>query len=603
MRLLLGPIIGYTNTESTRIWVQASEAVERLRVRIEQNYSTRDIRFESTEAQFPPSQRIFNTGVCTIHGLKPGMRYRFSVVEGGGYPRTLAWGSFRTMQPANSRGSVMVVSTSCSGGNEVPAEYFGWPNLRDFIDNASPDYLLLTGDQVYTDSGDAEVNVWRTTLQVRPAERLRAFVDMYQLQWGRDEIREVMASLPVAMMWDDHDIRDGWGSRPGDTDTLLKKYPKGRPIFDLFQAYYKDARTAFWHFQRCHGPIGPFDSGGVVPGVSQSERIGTWSRGAPAVSLPAIDRRSTVGYWFDVGAARVVMFDGRSARAYFREPDENAPDAPVLRVNGEPQWRFVNDMLRRLPRTTRAVLPMTSVPIVANSSQSIGESALGDYEPDVAPFGRGDLAGLLETFGDYKPKDVYGYFDAVVSGDASVLDFKRELVDDLRDGWVAARNREEGGRLLRLFAALEQPGRPGTPMPVTFLGGDIHVGALFRIELAGGRVLECAIGSAIAKEPVIALKAGLVVGTDFTLPSVGGVAAETLMADLRLVAPNANERLMRRIHVEILGDALRQNNYAVTRIDLASDPVSVSNDIVTVQKSSDIMRLEVHLGPYSVSTT
>lgn len=220
----------------------------------------------------------------------------------------------------------------------------------------------------------------------------------------------------------------------------------------------------------------------------------------------------------------------------------------------------------------------------------------------MAPFGRGDLEGLLETFGDYKPKDVYGYFDAVVSGDASVLDIKREPVDDLRDGWVAARNREEGGRLLRLFAALEQPGRPGTPMPVTFLGGDIHVGALFRIELAGGRVLECAIGSAIAKEPVIALKAGLVVGTDFTLPSVGGVAAETLMADLRLVAPNANERLMRRIHVEIQGDALRQNNYAVTRIDLASDPVSVSNDIVTVQKSSDIMRLEVHLGPYSVST-
>ena len=59
---------------------------------------------------------------------------------------------------------------------------------------------------------------------------------------------------------------------------------------------------------------------------------------------------------------------------------------------------------------------------------------------------------------------------------------------------------------------------------------------------------------------------------------------------------------MRRIHVEIQGDALRQNNYAVTRIDLASDPVSVSNDIVTVPKSSDIMRLEVHLGPYSVST-
>ena len=41
-----------------------------------------------------------------------------------------------------------------------------------------------------------------------------------------------MANVPIYMMWDDHDIRDGFGSLASDSETLVQKYPRGKDIFD-----------------------------------------------------------------------------------------------------------------------------------------------------------------------------------------------------------------------------------------------------------------------------------------------------------------------------------------------------------------------------------
>jgi hypothetical protein len=56
------------------------------------------------------------------------------------------------------------------------------------------------------------------------------------------------------MMWDDHDIRDGWGSFAPDSPTLAALYPRGKPIFDQYNAFFEDARDVSWHFQMSHNP-------------------------------------------------------------------------------------------------------------------------------------------------------------------------------------------------------------------------------------------------------------------------------------------------------------------------------------------------------------
>jgi len=38
----------------------------------------------------------------------------------------------------------------------------------------------------------------------------------------------VLANVPTYMVWDDHDIRDGWGSSAGDSPTLAAQHPAGQ---------------------------------------------------------------------------------------------------------------------------------------------------------------------------------------------------------------------------------------------------------------------------------------------------------------------------------------------------------------------------------------
>ena len=57
------------------------------------------------------------------------------------------------------------------------------------------------------------------------------------------------------MVWDDHDIRDGWGSLAADSPTMAAQHPRGAPIFRKCTAYFEDARDVYWHFQGCRNPL------------------------------------------------------------------------------------------------------------------------------------------------------------------------------------------------------------------------------------------------------------------------------------------------------------------------------------------------------------
>ena len=92
----------------------------------------------------------------------------------------------------------------------------------------SPYHLLLMGgDQIYADS------IWEVVPSIKrwsekKAERRstapftptmgrqveRFYFELYCSRWAQAEPARMFTRIPTVMMWDDHDIFDGWGSYP-----------------------------------------------------------------------------------------------------------------------------------------------------------------------------------------------------------------------------------------------------------------------------------------------------------------------------------------------------------------------------------------------------
>jgi len=111
--------------------------------------------------------------------------------------------------------------------------------------------LIMGGDQLYADSMWQEVTPlynWTRLSRSKKIDRsmtkmMKEQVDrfydrLYQSRWRDENMSLALASIPSVMMWDDHDIFDGWGSYPEELHTcdvykgifeIAKKY------FELFQ--------------------------------------------------------------------------------------------------------------------------------------------------------------------------------------------------------------------------------------------------------------------------------------------------------------------------------------------------------------------------------
>jgi hypothetical protein len=131
------------------------------------------------------------------------------------------------------------LSTSCNGFHEPPTEklknppYYMWSHALKRHHNTVGGYHLIIqgGDQVYADplwhkipyleglEAGAEAGAKK---EVTPEFRLdieRFYMDLYIESWKDPDLRQAYASIPSIMMWDDHDIFDGWGSYPEDLMT------------------------------------------------------------------------------------------------------------------------------------------------------------------------------------------------------------------------------------------------------------------------------------------------------------------------------------------------------------------------------------------------
>ena len=135
------------------------------------------------------------------------------------------------------------------------------------------------------------------------------------------------------MVWDDHDIRDGFGSLACDSPTLAAQHPRGAKIFAKTNAYFEDARDVYWHFQGCHNPL---------PGDDRDPALRCRTLHSP-IHRPTAAARARLGmpFVFRCGRLMVLVLDSRGERDVFRK------QYPILGAGSGSSSRGVRAICRR----------------------------------------------------------------------------------------------------------------------------------------------------------------------------------------------------------------------------------------------------------------
>lgn len=502
-RLTLGPVVGHTDHESTRIWIQVPDDPGRYFLRV---IGVGLFRFDSTEG----AAVEFGTAIARVAGLEPDRRYRYRVVRAGRFVPG-GDGGFRTFPPPESMASVMFCAISCSGTHTLGA----WEQLAEFVDSAQPAFILMMGDQVYLD--EDEPDAFATHRHSDKATRRRAIAEMYRDNWSRGPVRHILANLPTYMIWDDHDIRDGWGSLASDSPTLAARYPRGRQIFRMCSEFFEDTRDIYWHFQGCRNPR---------PGDSADPGLPNYIDGP----LPA-GVRLGMPFAFRCGRLTLLVLDARGERDVFRK------ERPVL---GTRQWQFVDAVLAGLGADIDALAVVTPTAIVSQDPDGQTQRLLGDRTDDIDAFAQGDEKALFSLS---STTDTAELVKSVISANISSRfgfqpnfgDFKLSSIDEARDQWSHRYCRPEQQELLtKSFAARFVQRPPGVGRSLLFLSGDLHIGCIFDLRASRGRGEAVSLtSSGISQIETVQPVVGTFVDEEFTV-------APGIRATLREVVNNFN---------------------------------------------------------------
>ena len=158
---------------------------------------------------------------------------------------------------ADLTGDTRVAYVSCNGqenddeGRPLDERNRLWRRLAEEHDRSAFGLLLHGGDQLYADEiqeAHPTLRAWsRADVRQKPgfefSEETKRAAEGYLFQrylslYAQPDIAHLLSRVPSIMMWDDHDIIDGWGSHPA----ALLDSAVGKGLFDV-------ARRMFMLFQ------------------------------------------------------------------------------------------------------------------------------------------------------------------------------------------------------------------------------------------------------------------------------------------------------------------------------------------------------------------
>ena len=310
--------------------------------------------------------------------------------------------------------------------------------------------LAMGGDQIYFDSiwterdKLPELSNWTELsfaeqVEFDPPAALRRevrdyyetlYIDRWRARrdpdWGTEGSQDRasatgMAAIPTIMMWDDHDIFDGWGS-----------YPPKLQYSPLFALLFAEARRAFWIYQLQQREAD-------LPPISDKAVEGYADKDAPVLqpidwtkrlrsdplALPFINGQPGFSYRLDMGEISLLILDLRSERSQ-------------TQIMGEATWDALQGTLKSAAKDMQHLLIMSSVP-VAYPKLGLADIGLG-------------IAGGL----------------GLAIGSPDVI---KGLADDLNDHWTHGSHDGELKRFIRAVIGAADFSKAR----ITILSGDVHV--------------------------------------------------------------------------------------------------------------------------------
>ncbi|GAB5501009.1 MAG: alkaline phosphatase D family protein [Pseudohongiellaceae bacterium] len=167
-----------------------------------------------------------------------------------------------------------IAFASCNGDSKkhpskiAKKEFLMWKQMRKNHLNPGERFhlLLMGGDQIYADSvwdqvpiidrlkvrskltTDIVVNTKFSASEMKQltSELGDFYEQLYIDSWNNIDMSFMLASVPSVMMWDDHDIVDGWGSyepKLQNSELFRSIFPVAKKYFEIFQ-HRTDANTS-----------------------------------------------------------------------------------------------------------------------------------------------------------------------------------------------------------------------------------------------------------------------------------------------------------------------------------------------------------------------
>ncbi|CAN3129790.1 PhoD-like phosphatase metallophosphatase domain-containing protein [Mycobacterium sp. smrl_JER01] len=250
-----------------------------------------------------------------------------------------------------------------------------------------PDALLLLGDQVYADELTPDA---RRQLAGRRGARHRRggrrppdevvsfgeYEGLYRHTWGDPEIRWILSTLPTAMIFDDHDIRDDW-----NTSGAWRRKVNEKPWWrDRIHA----GLASYWVYQHL-GNLSPDEL--ATDEDYRKVAAGGGDRWPHLVELADRadaevdgDKGLRFSFRWDLGRSRLVMVDSRNARIL---------DGGDRKMLGDREFRWLEEQIRD-------DLPAVDHLLIGTSLPWLLPPALGDLQTiNEFAAGRGGVRGAL----------------------------------------------------------------------------------------------------------------------------------------------------------------------------------------------------------------
>ena len=484
--LVLGPMMRYVDQTSASIWVETRDTA---RVTVSAGAGEWEARSFAVHGH--------HYALVEVDGLEPGSVTPYTVAVNGvpvwpepgtrflppviatlkpGKPLRLAFGSCRTSVPHDESGNrshgvdaLRSYALEMGSGGKEP-----WPDLVAFL-----------GDQVYADSTSDQMQEFikaRRDITAPPGEELKDYEEyahLYYLAWSDPANRWLLSTLPSAMIFDDHDIRDDWNASRSWREAMSRtSWWHGRIVAGL---------ASYWVYQHL-GNLSPQERASDVIWQKIAAHQGD---GEPDISAELdsfaerADQDPEAYRWSfcrDFGDTRLLVVDSRAARNL--DPDHRA-----LLDKAEMDW-----LDARMRGGFRHLLVATSLPFLL-------------------PMG----LHHLEAWDEAVSEGAWGRLPARIGE-------KLRQAADL-EHWGAFQ--ESFRRVAAMAKEVADGGRGPAPDSVTFLSGDVHFSYVSEVErTAGSRIIQAVCSPIRNPLPRLMRSFGAVMSYGLAAP-VGALAARS----------------------------------------------------------------------------